>query len=422
LLNHLTTVEMVWTRTTARMVWNGARVDMALCRDAWAASDRHLAVLQPQLDSFGIGNVRSPTQLKQFFGQINLLELFRRHGKYTFDKKQLATVRDRHPAIPLIQAARRVYELKKERILTGEFIGADGRVHPDYGQLGAHSGRQTCRWPNLLGLGRLFRPFVIPEPGYGIGEVDLSQIEVGIAAAVYNDGELIRMFNTGDVYAAMAQHFYRNELPDADCNLPSYEFKKKHGGMRNRMKNCTLGMIFGVTAHGLAIILKTPEHVAAALQERFMSMFPTLRDALAATAMAGGLCGYAATVSGLRRYRKSSDFVLSQWEANWMKNQPVQGSAATVFKAAGNRLDKLYQQYGARLIVPMHDAFVFEAPLDVLNEAAELTGRVMRETVQEYFPVLRPKVDVNIEKPECWNKEGHADSIRHWIQDPMYSF
>jgi DNA polymerase-1 len=151
-------------------------------------------------------------------------------------------------------------------------------------------------------------------------------------------------------------------------------------------------------------------------------MFPTLRDALVETATAGGLRGYATTVSGLRRYRRTVRYMPSRWERNWMTNQPVQGSAATVFKAAGNRLNKLYRPYNAWLIIPMHDAFVFEAPLAVLTAVADLTARVMREAVQEYFPALHPKVEVNVGQPECWNKDGHADAVRRWIDDPTYTF
>ena len=105
-----------------------------------------------------------------------------------------------------------------------------------------------------------------------------------------------------------------------------------------------------------------------------------------------------------------------------MTNHPVQGSAAVVFKAAGIRLDKLYRGYDAWLIIPMHDAYVFEAPLEAFKEVAELTGRVLRETMQEYFPVLRPDVEVNIQHPECWNKDGHADSVERWAEDMLYSF
>jgi DNA polymerase-1 len=70
------------------------------------------------------------------------------------------------------------------------------------------------------------------------------------------------------------------------------------------------------------------------------------------------------------------------------------------------------------LILPLHDAFVFECPLDRLKTVADITDEVMRGVVQEYFPVLNPRVDVNIENPECWNKDGKHQSLELWIQDP----
>jgi hypothetical protein len=95
--------------------------------------------------------------------------------------------------------------------------------------------------------------------------------------------------------------------------------------------------------------------------------------------------------------------------------------ASLVFKAAGNRLDKLFRQYDAWLIVPMHDAYVFEAPFDVLETVAKLTGRTLCETVEEYFPCLRPRVEINTERPECWNKDGNADSLKRWMHDPTFT-
>jgi DNA polymerase-1 len=149
-------------------------------------------------------------------------------------------------------------------------------------------------------------------------------------------------------------------------------------------------------------------------------MFPDLKRALAWTAKLGGIRGYAETATGLRRHRGASG-ALSAWERNWMTNHPVQGTAAALFKVAGNRLDRLYRRYDAWLILAVHDAFVFEAPLEALGEVADLTGRVMTEAVEEFFPQLRPKVEVNIAKPHCWNKDGHDDSIDRWIKDPLFS-
>ena len=104
-----------------------------------------------------------------------------------------------------------------------------------------------------------------------------------------------------------------------------------------------------------------------------------------------------------------------------MTNHPVQGSAAVVFKVAGNRLDQLYQRFGAWLIIPLYDAYVFEAPLDLIEDVAALTERVMCDTVQEYFPRLNPKVEINKSSPKCWNENGRTDSIHRWVEDPIFS-
>jgi DNA polymerase I-like protein with 3'-5' exonuclease and polymerase domains len=98
----------------------------------------------------------------------------------------------------------------------------------------------------------------------------------------------------------------------------------------------------------------------------------------------GELRGYAVTVTGLRRYRRDTRAPATAWERNWLVNHPVQGSAADVFKAAGNRLDRLYRAYDAWLTVPIYDAFVFEAPSEHLEEVARLTERVMCEVVQSF--------------------------------------
>src|SRR5262249_25262241 len=109
------------------------------------------------------------------------------------------------------------------------------------------------------------------------------------------------------------------------------------------------------------------------------------------------------------------------WERNWMRNHPVQGSAAAVFKVAGNRLDRLYRRYDAWLLVPLHDAYVFEAPMENLKEVGDLTERVLCETVQEHFPALEPRAEMNVSHPDCWNKDGRCDSIERWLEDPLFS-
>jgi DNA polymerase I len=416
LLKHLLDVEMPWVTVNARMIWHGVRLDRELCQQVSRSCHDRLPMLVQQLQKMGLASCNSHPQLVRFFGELGLLHAFQRGGKHTFDKDQLKSCRHLHPAVELIHQIRKVQSLQSDKILWPGLTGADGRVHPDHRHLGADSGRQSSRWPNVLGLDRTLRPLVVPEPGFGIGEVDLCQIEVGIAASVYGDDHLIDMFNSGDVYSEMAKLYYRDDLPEEDHDLAGRQFKQKYAKYRDTMKTCTLGIIYGVTPFGLAIQLNTTEASASQLQKQFLKMFPALSEALAQITTTSAVRGYAETSTGLRRHRGRSGRV-TNWESNWLRNHPVQGTAADLFKRAGIRLDRLYQQYQAKLIIPFHDAYVFEAPLEHLEAVADLTARVMCEAVQEAFPQLRPRAEINNENPHCWNKGGQADALEKWLAE-----
>ncbi|HEY7116648.1 MAG TPA: DNA polymerase [Tepidisphaeraceae bacterium] len=416
LADHLTAIEMPWCIVNARIAWHGVKIDGERRRAVARRCDGKLGELEDKLRELGIGNFRSHRQLVAFFGAQGLLEAFREGGNYTFGKDKLKELKHLHPAVKLLYDARRVQSLKTDAILLPALDGADGRVHADHLQLGAASGRQSCKHPNLLGLDKTLRPLIVPAPGCGIGEVDLSQIEVGIAAAVYGDDRLIELFNTGDVYSRMAQLFYADQLGDADRLLDGASFKRTHPQLRETMKTCTLGIIYGLTAFGLSVRLSVEVQRAEQLLNRFMDMFPALKQALDDVANYAILRGFATTSSGLRRYRTEGSRVASQQERNWMRNHPIQGTAADLFKMAGIRLDRLYRRYGAKLIIPFHDAFVFEAPLDHLGEVTALTERVMCEVIEEFFPRLRPRAERNVSHPECWNKAGGTAALDEWLR------
>ena len=84
---------------------------------------------------------------------------------------------------------------------------------------------------------------------------------MGLSAAIYRDPDLLKMFNTGDVYSAMAQKFFADQLTSEDLELPSREFKAKHKDLRNQMKTCTLALIYGTTAYGLARQVRYPKNI-----------------------------------------------------------------------------------------------------------------------------------------------------------------
>lgn len=274
LLHHLQTVEMPWVATTARTAWHGVRFDREKCDAVEATCRRHGERVRGGLAGHGVTDHRDRKQLESVLQGLGLLDLFRKGGGCVFDRAAFAAHAGRHPVMPLLRSARRIDDLLGGQFLRQDLDGADGRVHPDYRQLGADTGRQSCRWPNVLGLDRVFRPLVVPDPGRGIGEVDWCQIEVGISAAVYGDDALAEKYNTGDVYSAMAQEFYRAELSQDDLRLDGTTFKGRHRDLRDRMKACTLGIIYGLTPRGLARQQGVSVAEASRLQGRFLGMFP----------------------------------------------------------------------------------------------------------------------------------------------------
>jgi DNA polymerase-1 len=228
------------------------------------------------------------------------------------------------------------------------------------------------------------------------------------------------MFNGKDVYSQMARRFYADRLPAGAAALDDQAFKKKYRAYRNNMKIGTLAMIYAISPFGLAVQLDTTEQEARQFQRKFLDMFPTLARAVRETSENGIIRGFAYLCSGLRRWRANHG-APSSWERRWLLNTPVQGSAGVVFKVAGNRLSRRYRHYGAKLILPMHDAYVFEAPRQHLREVAKITAEVLRSAVQEYFPALNPQVDVNIDHPECWNKDGKSRSLKLWMVHPEHA-
>jgi DNA polymerase-1 len=252
---------------------------------------------------------------------------------------------------------------------------------------------------------------------WGVGEADLTQIEVMIAAGYTRDPDLLAMVNGRDVYSAMARGYYAEGLTAEERALPDPEFKRRFRHLREVMKVFTLAIIYNITAYGLARQLGITPGQAAGEREKFLAMFPVLARAMEEASEYGAIRGYAELCTGLRRHRGRGGRPTA-WEANWLRNTPMQGSASVVFKVAGGRLWRRYRHHGARLILPLHDAFVFESPLAHLGDVAAVTAEVMRGAVQEYYPMLDPRVDVNIDHPHCWNKDGKYRSLELWVQDP----
>ena len=191
--------------------------------------------------------------------------------------------------------------LASDPAVSGRLTAADGRVHPTLRVLGADTGRTQSQLPNVMGLGRVFRPLVRAPEGYGIGEVDLAQIEVGIAAAVFRDPRLIEDFNAGDVYVAMAKRIFHAELTPDDLALDNPTFKSRHVRYRNLTKPLVLesSMARRFMASPVTLGRRSPR---PRLWGVFRDLYPILCNGMEKAREQAVRRGYAHIV-GLRRFR-----------------------------------------------------------------------------------------------------------------------
>ena len=179
-------------------------------------------------------------------------------------------------------------------------------------------------------------------------------------AALYRDEKLIAMYNAGDTYSEMAKIFYKDRIEMADLKLKGNKFKQKYPKERDTMKTCMLGVIYGMTPTSLGKLLNCPVREAERLHQKVISMMSKFKS-IQAIAEWSGIRGYSSTVTNLHRHRKDSGKVAA-WEKRGLLNYSIQGTGAVIFKATANRLVKLYKPFDARIMVPLHDSFVFETP------------------------------------------------------------
>ena len=416
---HLRTVEFPFAIANARIEWRGVYISSEKrdqLREAATRATKHHA---KELREFGIDPPGSINKFLRVMADAGLTENFRRDGKLTTKKKVLEELENLHQAIRPFRLCRQYRRLAGEEWLTGMLTGSDGRTHPAHRQLGADTGRNSCSTPNIVGIGRVFRPIVTAPPGRALFELDYSQIEVGVAAAEHDDPILIEAFNSGDVYAAMAQRFYADHLTEAERRLSALDFKKRRPDLRNTMKTFVLAVIYNIQAPAIATRFEITLREAERERTRFLDMFPVLKRRLEESSAYGVVRGYGSIVSGLRRMAERARKPNS-WMRNFMRNTPIQGSAAVVFKAAIVLLDKAFRGTGVWLVLPVHDSILIECPAREVEEVSTRAARILEDAVRDYYAKLKPKVDVNKSHPECWNKDGRADSLDRFLDDPSF--
>jgi DNA polymerase I-like protein with 3'-5' exonuclease and polymerase domains len=417
---HLAAVEWPLIGTVARMERAGLPVSTAQMAEYRALCVRIVELLAGRLAGHGI----TPGSAKSFLevmGRVGLLEHFRRKGKLTTNRQVLreAEAKELHPAVRLFRLHRYFGRMAGDKLLAGELVSADGRQRCDLDQLRSVSGRIASSRPNLIGLDKKLRPICQAPPGWVLIELDYSQKEVGLAGAEWHEQELVKQFNLGDSYSGVAQLFYADRLTPQEKALSSKEFKKARPDLRDNVKSLVLGILYGRGASGIAEAFGCSLAHAEAELTRFFDLFPQAREGAARAVRASLARGYGLTVTGLRRFIEPGD----DRARNQMRNHPIQGGAAAIFKTALARIGGYFRGSQTQLLLPRHDSILLLTPEGTAEEVISVCRVIMAQAVREKYPELWPRVNAKV--GSSWPTEllledffarecqGEADSREH---------
>jgi DNA polymerase-1 len=289
--------------------------------------------------------------------------------------------------------------------LPGFVDPSTNRVHTSYALAATTTGRLSSSEPNLQNIpvrteeGRKIRRAFAAEPGNKLISADYSQIELRLLAHIADIPALKKAFAEGlDIHAMTASEMFGVPIQ----GMP--------GEIRRRAKAINFGIIYGISAFGLANQLGIAREEAGAYIKKYFERFPGIRDYMDATKKAAHADGYVKTIFGRKcHYPRINASNVSERAFNERAaiNAPIQGSAADIIRRAMIRMDGALMRAGlsARMLLTVHDELVFEAPDEEIEATLPVVMRVMVEAPE---PALRLHVPLQVEARAARNwEEAH---------------
>ncbi|MFQ5879457.1 MAG: DNA polymerase I, partial [Dehalococcoidia bacterium] len=335
-------VEMPLVPVLARMELTGVALDVGTLREMSQALAQQVLAVEDQIYSH-VGhrfNIGSPQQLSAvLFDQLQLPKTRRTKLGYSTDAQSLEGLRGLHPIIDLIQEYRQLTKLKSTYVdaLPGLINPRTGRLHTDFNQTVAATGRLSSNNPNLQNIpvrtelgGQVRRAFVAGDigPDPYLLSADYSQIELRIMAHMTEDPALLDAFHRDeDIHAATASQVF---------GVASDQVTSE---MRRRAKVFNFGVLYGLSPYGLSTREGISHEEAAEFIKTYFAKYPGIQRYVEETKQRTRELGYAETLLGRRRYLPEINSPNFQTRAEAERaaiNMPVQGTAADIIKIAMN--------------------------------------------------------------------------------------
>ena len=388
-------IELPLTPVLVDMERAGIRVDPAKLKQLSSTMEKQLAELTAKIYSAAGTefNINSPKQLGEvLFEKLNLpmLKKTRKTGGYSTDQAVLEELAVSYEIPRLILEYRQIAKLKSTYVdaLPSLINPETGRVHTSFNQTGAATGRLCSSDPNLQNipvrtdLGRLIRSAFVPEDGNLLLSADYSQIELRVLAHLSGDPVLTEAFrHNEDVHERTAREVFG---PAASENRAEY---------RRRAKVINFGIVYGLSAYGMAQRLGIPREESQAIIDAYFARYKGVRAWLDKTLEEVRKTGRVETLFGRIRPIPdihSKDFAVRQFAERTAVNSPIQGTAADLIKLAMIRIRGLLKErkLAARLLLQVHDELVLELPRSEVEQVRQLLKHEMENAAELSVPLV----------------------------------
>jgi DNA polymerase-1 len=393
----------------AELEFNGIRIDVSRLGRMSEEMAQQLAALEKEIYTHAGRefNIASLPQLRKVLFDDLKLQSKRKTGitkQPSTDQEALEELALVHPLPRALLEHRKIAKLKSTYVdaLPGLVNPQTGRVHASFNQAVAATGRLSSSDPNLQNIpirteqGGQIRQAFVPEPGWLLLTADYSQIELRLLAHFCGDEELRRAFaEDRDIHALVAAQVFGALEKDVTAE------------MRRVAKMVNFGVIYGISAFGLARRLEIPKEDASRFIDDYFKRYPRVlgyQDELLAKARRQG---YVSTILGRRRrfdalaIRENSTYQQRNQGEREAINMEIQGSAADLIKVAMlnvyRRLKNENRQ--ARMLLQIHDELVFEVPPDEISPVAQVVHEEMTRALADK---LRVPLKVDVETGPNW--------------------
>lgn len=398
-------IEIPLLRVLADMELEGINLDEKFLNSLSSDLNNDIASLEQKIyeaagSEFNIG---SPKQLGEIlFDKLKLVDKPKKTktGQYSTAEDVLSYLAKDHEIIQSVLDYRGLAKLKSTYVdaLPEQVEPSTGRVHTDYMQTVAATGRLSSNNPNLQNIpirterGRQVRKAFIPrDDKYTLLAADYSQIELRIIAALSEETTMIEAFKNGeDIHASTASKVFDVALADVSRE------------QRSNAKTVNFGIIYGVSAFGLSNQTDLSRSEAKELIDTYYKTYPKLRNYMSEQVDFARENGYVQTVLGRRRYLKdingSNAMVRGAAERNAV-NAPIQGSAADIIKIAMINIHKKLKEgdYKSKMLLQVHDELVF----DIYKPELEDLEKLIKSEMENAYTLDVP-LDVEVGVGDNW--------------------